>query len=172
MFVRKNPVLLLNADYSFLTTINIKRSISLFLRGKVKILKSSDFMMHPSLNFKRPDVLVLTEYKNIPQRCRKIKLTRESIMLRDGYTCQYTGKKLTRSEIEIDHVIPKSRGGKNTWDNLVVASPDVNNLKADRTPEEAGLKLIRKPYEPTLFDFIDSLNRDDWKEFISEVSFV
>lgn len=168
MIVKKNAVLLLNADYTFLNTINVKRSLSLWARNKARILKSNGKMIHPELNITQPEVMILTDYVHVPYHCRQVKLSREAIMLRDNFTCQYSGKKLKKSEVEIDHVIPRSRGGKNTWENLVCASQEMNNAKGNKTPQEAGMKLLRKPFKPSLNDLLDNIKKEEWADYLDE----
>lgn len=98
------------------------------------------------LSIKVPDVVVLLKYDKIPKK--GMKLTKRNIFLRDGFKCQYTGKEVTPKTADLDHITPRSKGGKTSWDNLVVCSKDINRLKADRTPEEAGLTLLKKPTKP------------------------
>ena len=93
-----------------------------------------------------PEVIILNDFKAVPKRL--VKLTRRHLFIRDRGICQYTGKKLTPSEATWDHVLPRSRGGKNTWKNLVLCDPTVNRQKDARTPQEAGLKLLREPFKP------------------------
>jgi 5-methylcytosine-specific restriction endonuclease McrA len=93
-----------------------------------------------------PTVLVLARYDKVPKR--RPKLSGKGSWERDGGVCQYTGKKLAREEGNIDHVLPRSRGGKTTWDNCVLADKRINSRKADRTPDEVGLRLVRKPTPP------------------------
>ncbi|TLD70235.1 HNH endonuclease [Phragmitibacter flavus] len=93
-----------------------------------------------------PTVIVLAKYDKVPRR--RPKLSGRGIWERDGGVCQYTGRKLARDEGNIDHVVPRSRGGKTTWDNCVLADKRVNSRKADKLPDEAGLKLQRKPAVP------------------------
>lgn len=93
-----------------------------------------------------PTVLVLAKYDKVPKR--RPKLSGKGIWERDGGICQYTGKKLSRDEGNIDHIMPRSRGGKTSWDNCVLADKRINSRKADRTPDEVGLKLVRKPAPP------------------------
>lgn len=93
-----------------------------------------------------PTVIVLARYDKVPKH--RPKLSGRGIWDRDGGVCQYSGRKLSRDEGNIDHVIPRSRGGKTSWDNCVLADKRVNSRKADRTPEEVGLKLRRKPVAP------------------------
>jgi 5-methylcytosine-specific restriction endonuclease McrA len=93
-----------------------------------------------------PEIITLHRYSKIPKT--EIKLTRRNLMIRDGFRCQYTGEILTLSTATIDHVIPRSRGGKTTWTNVVLACRDVNMRKANKTPKEAGLTLLTKPHKP------------------------
>jgi 5-methylcytosine-specific restriction endonuclease McrA len=97
-------------------------------------------------NIKIPKIIILAEYDKVPQK--RPKFSSKGIWNRDGGICQYTGQKLTPNEGNIDHVIPRSRGGKSTWTNCVLVHKEVNAKKADRLPQEAGLKLIRQPKEP------------------------
>lgn len=106
----------------------------------------AEWIHTPSLSLLVPRVIRLLQYDKLP--VHNVKLTRKNIYERDNYTCQYTGKRLKSSELNIDHVIPRSRGGKNTWENLVTCSVDANSRKGDRTPDEAGMTLIRRPGRP------------------------
>jgi 5-methylcytosine-specific restriction endonuclease McrA len=98
-----------------------------------------------------PEVVVLKNYNKIPKR--KLRLTKRNLMFRDKYCCQYTGELLKPSELDIDHVQPLSRGGTNSWDNMVVTSIKLNRKKDNKTPEEAGLSLIKEPVEPKPISF-------------------
>ena len=117
-----------------------------------------------------PKIIILAKYNKVPQR--RPKLSKRNIWLRDDFTCQYTGKKLKKSEGNIDHVVPKSKGGKTDWSNLVIACKEINQLKADKTPEQAGLKLIKPPSEPTSHiatDFINNnFNVKEWDIFLNK----
>ena len=118
-------------------------------------------------NVKVPEVIVLSHYDKVFKK--DVRLTKRNIYIRDGYRCQYTGKKVKESEADIDHIIPRSKGGKNAWDNMVVCSKDINRMKADRTPEQVGLKLIKKPKKPDANRLlIDPKLRipESWKKFI------
>mgnify|MGYP001553798563 CR=1 FL=1 len=93
-----------------------------------------------------PTVIMAPEYWNMP--VSRPKLNAKAIKERDGYVCQYTGRKLRPDEANLDHVVPLDRGGKSTWANLVCSDARVNSLKGNRLPHEAGLRLIRKPLAP------------------------
>ena len=90
-----------------------------------------------------PSVIRLLEYRRIPHQTRA--LSRKNILMRDRYTCQYCHKTLPSGEMTLDHVIPRSRAGETTWENLVACCHPCNNRKGSRTPEEAGMKLARPP---------------------------
>ncbi len=93
-----------------------------------------------------PTVIVAANYARVPMRRRSF--SSRALWERDAGVCQYTGRKLGHGEGNIDHVVPRSRGGRTTWDNCVLAHRDINSRKANRTPDEAGLHLARKPTAP------------------------
>ncbi len=93
-----------------------------------------------------PRVIVQPNYAKMPMV--NPRPTKDAIRRRDGGICQYTGKKLSWNESNIDHVIPRAQGGKNTFENMVLSCKDINSKKADKTPQQAGLKLLRKPTAP------------------------
>lgn len=114
-----------------------------------------------------PTVVISTGYHKMPKKTKR--LTKAAIYERDGGKCQYSGRHLTRKEATIDHVMPKSRGGKDSWENWALAAPEVNFKKADRTPSEAGLNLLRKPMAPVPMPasaFIREVRHCDWKIFM------
>ncbi len=115
-----------------------------------------------------PTVLVLCRYNKVP--IHRPKLNSRNIWLRDGGVCQYSGKSLRPSEGNIDHVIPLSRGGANIWENCVLSCRQVNQKKADKTPNEAGLRLIRKPFQPRAVPITATLKNvhglKEWSHFL------
>ncbi|MBP7949480.1 MAG: HNH endonuclease [Verrucomicrobiales bacterium] len=117
-----------------------------------------------------PTVMVLSNFAKVPKK--RPKFGSRGIWERDGGVCQYTGRKLAPGEGNIDHVVPRSRGGKSTWENCVLAHKDVNSRKANRLPEEAGLKLLRKPAVPRevpVSVLIKNQHRiKDWELFLTE----
>lgn len=145
-------VLVLNSDYSPLNVTTLQRGFVLVDKGKAEIIKKGDSDIITSVgNFIRPLVIRLLNY--IKFRPKTIKVNRKRIFKRDGNTCQYCG---TRKNLTIDHVIPRSRGGLNTWKNMVTCCSRCNLTKGDKTPEEAGMKLISVPYEPNIFSSVIS----------------
>ena len=117
---------------------------------------------------KLPKVIVLCKYNQVPRK--RPKFSARAIWERDNGTCQYTGKKLSNNEANIDHVLPRSRGGRTDWNNCVLTHKEINSQKADRTPEEAGLKLIRKPQAPkdlpSTFYIKNKHNIKEWEIFL------
>ena len=117
-----------------------------------------------------PTVIVAVNYAKVPKK--RTKLSAKNIRERDGNRCQYTGKLLKPEEGSLDHVLPRSRGGKDTWENLVWSSKEVNTRKADRLPHEAGLKLLSVPCAPKELP-VTALIRNahgvaEWKLFLNE----
>ena len=115
-----------------------------------------------------PTVIIATNYAKMPVRIPR--LTREAIFERDGGICQYTGEYVGRRSGNLDHVVPRSRGGRDTFENLVWAKREINSLKADRLPHEAGLRLLRRPQPPRplpVSAFIREARHPDWKHFLS-----
>ncbi len=107
-------------------------------------------------------------YDRLPKK--EVKFTRHNIFERDKNTCQYCGRVFDRKDLNLDHVIPRDRGGPTTWENIVCSCIECNTQKANRTPQEAGMHLIRKPKRPKWRPFVQinfSLHRhDSWKHFI------
>jgi 5-methylcytosine-specific restriction endonuclease McrA len=121
---------------------------------------------------KIPTVIVLCEFNRVPMK--RPKFTSNNLWERDQGTCQYTNKKLSRSEANIDHVVPRTKGGKTNWTNCVICHKEVNAKKGPRTPEEAGLKLIRQPSIPrslpSTFYIRNKHNVTDWDIFLKDFS--
>jgi 5-methylcytosine-specific restriction endonuclease McrA len=116
-----------------------------------------------------PTIVICSKFNKVPLK-KAVFPTNSNIRERDEWTCQYTGQKLTRDNVSIDHIIPRSRGGENTWENLVVCELDLNIWKGDRTPKECGLRLIRKPFKPKNIKTAKFM-RDEWKNFVDGGSF-
>ena len=138
-------VLLLNSSYEPLHICSWKRAVGLLIKGKAVTLEEEPEKIGAGYNL--PLVIRLLYYVKIPHK--DIPLTRRNILHRDHYTCQYCDR---RNDLTIDHVIPRSRGGRDTWDNVVVACLRCNVTKGSRTPKEAGMKLKTTPCRP--FNFV------------------
>lgn len=115
-------------------------------RDVSEVMESVQKITTPSFELAIPEVIMLTDFSRFPPR--QLKFSRRNIYLRDGHTCQYCGKVPKKDEVTIDHVIPRSRGGKTTWENVVLACVRCNMKKGSKMLQEAGLKLLNEPVRP------------------------
>jgi 5-methylcytosine-specific restriction endonuclease McrA len=162
-----DPVLVLNANYEPLNICTTRRAIGLMMTGKAMMLANGRGVIHTvSRSFERPSVVRLLYMVHRPRP--RVKLTKREIFRRDNYTCQYCGRKMTH--LTIDHIMPRHRGGRHSWQNLVSACPPCNRRKGGRTPAEAGMALLSQPGEPTAsaeYLFGHMVERyDEWQDFI------
>lgn len=145
----QQPVLVLNASYEPINVCAARRAIVLIIKGVASAEEFGDKTIHSSAHsLDMPSVIRLLEYRRIPQQTRA--LSRKNILMRDRYTCQYCGASGSAANLTLDHVIPRSRGGGSSWENLATCCHPCNNKKGNRTPEEAGMKLARAPRPFTL----------------------
>ncbi|MEO6532244.1 MAG: HNH endonuclease [Pseudolysinimonas sp.] len=159
--------LVLNAGYEPLAVVSFKRAIVLVLDGKASIIASDD--EHPVLSasgrWERPSVILLRRYVRIPNG-RSVPVSRRGVLRRDAQRCAYCAG----SASTIDHVIPRSRGGADSWENLVACCLRCNNLKGDRTPHEMGwsLRSIPRPPHGTAW-LVRGVERalPQWEEFLA-----
>lgn len=136
-------VLLLNATYEPLNVCTWQRALKLIVKGKAEEVEHNGCLINQTIS--APTVIRLRYYVVVPYK--ELPFNKKNIYHRDEHTCQYCGKKT--SDLTIDHVIPRSRGGKNTWENVAAACSKCNNKKANKTPQETGMKLSKKPCRPT-----------------------
>jgi len=145
-------VLLLNQNYEPLATCSARRAIVMVWSGKAEMIESTGLYVHSvRMTFDIPSIIRLLIFVKFSHH-GKIQLTKQNILRRDHGTCQYCGSR--EGPMTIDHVIPRSHGGGDTWSNLVCACARCNNKKGDRTPQEAGMKLIRTPGKPSIRSFL------------------
>jgi 5-methylcytosine-specific restriction endonuclease McrA len=164
-----SKVLLLNSSYEPLHICSWKRAIILLIKGKAETVERNGKKL--SGGWHLPLVIRLLYYVKIPHK--DIPLTRRNVMHRDNYTCQYCGKK---NDLTIDHVIPRSRGGKDVWDNVVVACLRCNVSKGSRTPKEAEMDLKSKPCRPFNFihfelskqNHLSAREYEQWRKYLYE----
>jgi 5-methylcytosine-specific restriction endonuclease McrA len=140
MNLHTRPVLLLDSCNSPISIMHAQRALLMLTKGKVAVVLSTDIQAYPGIYI--PSVVRLVEYKYIESRPQLP--NKKNIYLRDNYTCQYCGRQLPTHHLTWDHVLPRSRGGKNTWTNLVTSCQPCNRRKDDLTPEEANMPLLRK----------------------------
>jgi 5-methylcytosine-specific restriction endonuclease McrA len=138
------PVLVLNSSYEPINVCAARRALVLVLKGVAAAEEHGSGQVHsPRHNIRVPSVIRLLEYRRIPHQTRS--LSRKNILMRDRYTCQYCLRTYNSAELTLDHVIPRSRSGETTWENLVACCHPCNNRKGNRTPEEANMRLARAP---------------------------
>lgn len=160
-----DTVLVLNSDYSPLNVVPLIRGFNLVNKGKAEVIKKGESDIVTTVgNFVRPLIIRLVNF--VKFRPNKLRVNRKRIFARDSHQCGYC---LSTKNLSIDHVIPKSRGGQNTWENMITCCKRCNGIKDNRTPEEAGMKLLFKPYQPNIFSVVISEHVDKiWKEFSEE----
>lgn len=144
-------VILLNGDYTFLNTISWKRAICLWVKGKTEVLKYGEKALKLANGsfMKMPSVMRLVKIIRGIYKSR-VPYTKKNVMIRDGFECAYCGSK---SDLTIDHVIPKTKGGKTSFENCVTACRPCNLKKGSKTPNEANMYLKRQPVCPTISEF-------------------
>jgi 5-methylcytosine-specific restriction endonuclease McrA len=183
-------VLVLNRLWQAVNICTVRRALTLLFLGhaqvvlpKEKEFKTFDFdtwrsfsdgcpeeeSIH-SISFKVrvPKVILLLVYSRMPKK--EVKFTRHNIFERDRNTCQYCGEVFERHDLNLDHVVPRDQGGPTLWENIVCSCVECNTHKGNRTPQQAGMKLIRKPkrpkWQPLLQVTISKRTEDSWKHFI------
>ncbi|HEX8834967.1 MAG TPA: HNH endonuclease [Abditibacteriaceae bacterium] len=162
-------ILVLNHNYEPLNICGLHRGFVLLYLGRAEVLRFSDDIMTSAggEEYSVPSVLRLKEYVKRPTP--KLKMSRKSIMARDDHTCQYCGSK---SNLTLDHVFPRHRGGETTWENLVCCCLRCNNKKGPLTPQEAGMRLPHAPRKPRYVPyisfprFITAMRRPEWREYL------
>ena len=157
-----DKVLVLNSDYTPLNVTSIRRGFILVIKGKAEVLRQdADNIVTSIGEFVRPLIIRLLSYVRF--KTKPVKLNRKRIFKRDNNECVYCGSK---RNLTIDHIIPRSRGGKNTWSNLVTCCSNCNLKKGNRTPEEASMRMNYKAYEPTIFSSIISVDVEElWGDY-------
>jgi len=190
-------VLVLNKLYLPIHIVNARRAFAMLCRevAEVVLLEDDRFETHDfeswrelsalrdqfpdddhdyvrAVNFeiRVPKIVRLLFYDRLPQRA--VKFNRRNVYARDENRCQYCGRRFPTSELTLDHVVPRARGGRSTWDNLVCCCVECNARKGGRLPQQVGLKLVRKPYKPRRSPIIRLTIRDrkyrSWRHFVDE----
>ena len=158
-----SQVLVLNASYEPLNITTWRRAMVMMLKGKAESLEE-DPSKRIRQNIMLPTVIRLRQFVRVP--FRELPLTRRNILQRDNNFCQYCGYK--GEKLSLDHVIPRSRGGSHTWENVTTACLPCNVIKGNRTPEEASMFLRRTPYKPLSnlnFEATRQINAGNHKEW-------
>lgn len=187
-------VLVLNRLWQAVNVCSVRRALSLLFEGQAQVVfgdDSGDFRTFSftqwrdfsdsnphddhretvrtvSLRLRVPRVILLMVFDRLPKK--EVKFTRHNIFERDRNTCQYCNRTLERRDLNLDHVIPRDRGGPTTWENIVCSCIPCNTRKANRTPAEAGMRLVRKPKRPKWRPFVQvSFGlpvHDSWRHFL------
>lgn len=201
--VLNSQVLVLNKNYQPITTTNVITAISKLWAERVEAIsveedgtymnhtfsswaeiselrsmfddefnnEGIDWIHSPSLKIMVPRVIRLLTYDKLPKH--DVRLTRKSLYKRDKYVCQYCGHKFSTEELTIEHIVPRSKGGRNTWENLVAACIPCNRKKGNKDLEHSGMKLIKKPKKPNAIHgvviHLGNKRYKDWDHFISDV---
>jgi len=145
-------VLVLNATYEPINVCTVRRAAVLLLKAKAEILEHAEWELRSeSLTVPRPVVIRLVSYVRVPRDTHKRKITRRAVFARDRWTCQYCG---SRGNLTVDHVVPRSKGGLSSWDNIVTSCAPCNRRKGDALPRHVGMTPHRAPRSPSPQVFI------------------
>ena len=165
-------VLVLNATFEPINVCTVRRAAVLILKAKAEVLEHSDGELRSErLSLERPTVIRLVTYVRIPRDAHRRKITRKAVLARDSWTCQYCGA--SKPGLTVDHVIPRSRGGKSVWENIVASCASCNRRKGNRLPREIQMHPKRRPTAPgpTLFIRIASPTIPvAWKQYLPQAA--
>jgi 5-methylcytosine-specific restriction endonuclease McrA len=195
----QSSVLALNRQYLAVHAISVRRAFCLLYKGIAEVVAiedgvfqsfsfdawlenseaklmlglaqddPSDWIQSVNFDIQVPRIIRLLQYDRMPRNT--VKFNRRNIFLRDEHRCQYCGKKFPSHRLSLDHVLPRSRNGPTTWQNIVCCCIDCNIRKGGRTPAEAGIKLIRTPQKPTrnpvLYQHLASRKYEMWRTFLN-----
>ena len=184
-----SSVLVLNRSYLPVHVTSARRAFTLLYQGIARVVNEQyqtfDFEEWSQLAVARdaeavgtpggpirvPRVIALVAFDRLPKR--HVRFSRINLMARDGFQCQYCGRRPHRAELNLDHVVPRSLGGRSTWENVVTSCVDCNRRKGGRTPRQAHLKLLRKPERPRWTPLANlmwsSVRYQEWRPFLSVV---
>jgi 5-methylcytosine-specific restriction endonuclease McrA len=145
-------VLVLNATYEPINVCTVRRAVVLMLKEKAELVEHADWRLRSeSSSVARPVVIRLVSYVRVPRDAHRRKITRRAVFARDGWACQYCG---ASSNLTVDHVIPRSKGGSSSWENIVASCAPCNRRKGDRLPRQANMHPRRTPSTPRAEIFI------------------
>lgn len=191
--IESRKVLVLNKCWTPINTIPLRDAITLIFgdndgEPKAKIIEPESYMamdwsdwsnLKPNVDeeairsanlvFRVPEIIILSKYDKMPKP--KVHFSRRTLFKRDCFTCQYCGVKPHNDELTIDHVIPRSQGGKTTWENCILACYKCNSKKANKTPKQANMKLLKEPHKPNMRYFKCDLTHrvKSWEMILGEM---
>lgn len=164
--------LLLNASFEPMKIVSWEKALTLWFQGKIEVLEyHSIYANSASHSFQLPSVIRLKTYVR-PRTYGAVRFCRENVYIRDNYTCQYCGEKLTTKNLTLDHVVPASKHGPKNWTNVVAACRSCNQRKANRTPETARMPLLKLPAAPSWLpspEFVEAADRrvpQTWLQYL------
>lgn len=152
----RGRVLVLNASYEPINVCTVRRAIVLLMKDKAEVLDETGALLHSErASMTRPSVIRLRAYVRIPYQAFRRKITRRAVFARDGWECQYCGR---RGSLTMDHVVPRSKGGDTSWENVVACCATCNRRKGDMSVSQSGMKLrtVPLPPHPTIFIHVAS----------------
>lgn len=190
----EQKVLILNRLWQAVNIVGIQRAFSLLFQDNAQVISTGDesfqvmntsewfeysahqvpkenepYIQTVRMRIRIPKVLLLRRYDRLP--IQEVRFTRTNVFERDQYRCQYCGKGFAEEEINLDHVIPRAKGGSTSWENIVTACIPCNTRKANRLPHQANMHLIKKPTRPRWRPFVSSLADQkydsDWNHFLN-----
>jgi len=184
-----SSVLVLNRSYLPVHVTSARRAFTLLYQGIARVVneqyqtfdfeewsqlavaRDSEAVGTPGGPIRIPRVIALVAFDRLPKR--HVRFSRINLMARDSFQCQYCGRRPHRAELNLDHVVPRSLGGRSTWENVVTSCVDCNRRKGGRTPRQAHLKLLRKPERPRWTPLANlmwsSVRYQEWRPFLSVV---
>lgn len=184
-----SSVLVLNRSYLPVHVTSARRAFTLLYQGIARVVneqyqtfdfeewsqlavaRDAESVGTPSGRIRIPRVIALVAFDRLPKR--HVRFSRINLMARDNFQCQYCGRRPHRAELNLDHVVPRSLGGRSTWENVVTSCVDCNRRKGGRTPRQAHLKLVRKPERPRWTPLANlmwsSVRYQEWRPFLSVV---
>jgi len=189
--VLDQPVLVLNRLWQAVNTCSVRRAFTLLYQGHAQVVSANegnDFLAHDfmswrdfsqtnpepemvktiSVNIRIPRIIVLLLFERLPKK--EVKFTRHNVFERDRNTCQYCGLIFERTNLNLDHIFPRDRGGQTTWENIVCSCIPCNTKKGNRLPHQVGMQLIRKPKRPKWQPFVNITftrhHHNSWRHFL------
>lgn len=183
-----DPTLVLNRSWTAISTTTVRTAFSLVYRDVARIIEPVTYQTHDFASWAElavaegegcvrtvrralrvPEIIVLTRHNRQPHR--NVPFSRRSLYRRDGNRCQYCDRRLPTEELSIDHVVPRAQGGRTTWQNCVLSCVECNAKKGARRPDEAGMRLLRRPGRPKWSPCLAislGRRRPSWEHFVSE----
>ncbi|MGH2868543.1 MAG: HNH endonuclease [Solirubrobacteraceae bacterium] len=145
-------MLVLNATFEPINVCTVRRAVVLLLKEKAEVIERSEWKLHSErATMSRPMVIRLVSYVRIPRDTHRRKITRRAVFARDDWTCQYCG---SRSNLTVDHVVPRSKGGRSSWENIVASCAPCNRRKGNALLRHSGMRLSKMPRTPSPHVFI------------------